>query len=564
VLLTVEPTVPFSIRTPLGARAEFFERNAQLDKRQREIDNARAKILWSVLQQDEHIDASPPSQQAGRAKSRKQSLYEMTDAAPSGAMLQEYWKDFSDLPPSGRPGIGLAASSDDIDARIQSLRKQSARLENVSLTAEQRAAEDEEDETAVKRTLRKSARQMKLTQIDSEDADDATQTMAAVGLMAAHGSGLMAADFGGGGTMAAGGTMASGGTMATMAGGDTMAGASAMAGGGWMADARHMFNDGRMASSRGLQAGRGRMATEGLLATGHILAESNIMANDNLVADTNVMSNDQLLSTYERRMSDASHRSRSRSRSRSRRHQQRGRRRRYQATAPRFSLLSQAPPSSQMLQLTAPRVYVEEFVPPWRPWRHCRSAEVAQQPESEAVCLAMRLLGERGGDGLGDADTYTFTPASAQALREVEESMQVLSLLAFTSARVQILTPEELQMNAQQQLVTAEVSQVLSPLNAAQARLNLERLQLVRATLLPALGVPTPRLVGVAGVASVAEGAEEEAQAPAVMVEEGGRLVRAQLYTDISNGSDGGFNAPYDLNGGGQDIDNWAKVSTGT
>ena len=116
-------------------------------------------------------------------------------------------------------------------------------------------------------------------------------------------------------------------------------------------------------------------------------------------------------------------------------------------------------------------------------------------------------------------------------------------------------------MNAQQQLVTAEVSQALSPLNAAQARLNLERLQLVRSTLLPALGVPMPRLVGVAGVA---EGGEEEAQAPVVMVEEGGRLVRAQLYTDISNGSDGGFNAPYDLNGGGQDIDNWAKVSTGT
>ena len=223
--------------------------------------------------------------------------------------------------------------------------------------------------------------------------------------------------------------------MATMAGGGTMAGASAMAGGGWMADARHMFNGGRMASSRGLQAGRGRMATEGLLATGHILAESNIMANDNLVADTSVMSNDQLLSTYERRMSDASHRSRSRSRSRSRRDQQSGRRRRYQAaTAPRFSLLSQAPPSSQMLQLTG-RVYVEEFVPPWRPWRHCRSAEVAQQPESEAVCLAMRRLGERGGDGLGDADTYTFTPASAQALREVEESMQVLSLLAFKVQR---------------------------------------------------------------------------------------------------------------------------------
>jgi hypothetical protein len=176
----------------------------------------------------------------------------------------------------------------------------------------------------------------------------------------------------------------------------------------------------------------------------------------------------------------------------------------------------------------------------------------------------MRLLGERGGDGLGDADTYTFTPASAQALREVEESMQVLRLLAFTSAKVQTLTPEELQVNTQQQLVTAEVSQALSPMNAAQARLNLERLQLVRATLLPALGVPTPRLVGVAGVAGVAEGAEEEAQAPVVMVEEGGRLVRAQLYTDISNGSDGGFNAPYDLNGGGQDIDNWAKVSTGT
>ena len=37
-----------------------------------------------------------------------------------------------------------------------------------------------------------------------------------------------------------------------------------------------------------------------------------------------------------------------------------------------------------------------------------------------------------------------------------------------------------------------------------------------------------------------------------MMVEENGRLVRAVLYTDISNGSDGGFNAPYDLNGDGQ------------
>ena len=67
------------------------------------------------------------------------------------------------------------------------------------------------------------------------------------------------------------------------------------------------------------------------------------------------------------------------------------------------------------------------------------------------------------------------------------------------------------------------------------------------------------QVLAVPRAAVVAQG-----QLQTVMVEEGGRLVRAQLYTDISNGSDGGFNAPYDLNGGGQDIDNWAKVSTGT
>eukprot|EP00960_Hanusia_phi_P043528 756101-Hanusia_phi.AAC.1 len=31
---------------------------------------------------------------------------------------------------------------------------------------------------------------------------------------------------------------------------------------------------------------------------------------------------------------------------------------------------------------------------------------------------------------------------------------------------------------------------------------------------------------------------------------------------DITGGNDGGFNAPFDLNGDGQEVDNWAKVTT--
>ena len=31
---------------------------------------------------------------------------------------------------------------------------------------------------------------------------------------------------------------------------------------------------------------------------------------------------------------------------------------------------------------------------------------------------------------------------------------------------------------------------------------------------------------------------------------------------DITGGNDGGYNAPFDLNGDGQEVDNWAKVTT--
>jgi hypothetical protein len=31
---------------------------------------------------------------------------------------------------------------------------------------------------------------------------------------------------------------------------------------------------------------------------------------------------------------------------------------------------------------------------------------------------------------------------------------------------------------------------------------------------------------------------------------------------EITGGNDGGYNAPFDINGDGQEIDNWAKVTT--
>jgi hypothetical protein len=142
----------------------------------------------------------------------------------------------------------------------------------------------------------------------------------------------------------------------------------------------------------------------------------------------------------------------------------------------------------------------------------------------------MTEMGERGQDGMGGPALYAFTPVPAQSLRE-ERSV----------------------MGRQQRLASKELSSVLEPLNLMQAQLNLERLRLVRALLLPELKVEG-RVGG--------KGEEEVAEKPVMMVEEDGRLVRAVLYTDISNGSDGGFNAPYDLNGDGQYVDNWAKVST--
>jgi hypothetical protein len=39
-------------------------------------------------------------------------------------------------------------------------------------------------------------------------------------------------------------------------------------------------------------------------------------------------------------------------------------------------------------------------------------------------------------------------------------------------------------------------------------------------------------------------------------------MTAAGYRHDITGGNDGGYNAPFDINGDGQYIDNWAKVST--
>ena len=94
-------------------------------------------------------------------------------------------------------------------------------------------------------------------------------------------------------------------------------------------------------------------------------------------------------------------------------------------------------------------------------------------------------------------------------------------------------------MRPTQRLASRQLSEALGPLNARQAALNLERLRLVRGFLLPELQVDG-EVPGEGGGDRV------------MMVAENGRFVRAWLYSDISNGGDGGFNAPYDLNGDGQ------------
>ena len=91
-------------------------------------------------------------------------------------------------------------------------------------------------------------------------------------------------------------------------------------------------------------------------------------------------------------------------------------------------------------------------------------------------------------------------------------------------------------MRPTQRLASRQLSEALAPLNVRQAALNLERLRLVRGFLLPELQVDG-EVPGEGGGDRV------------MMVAENGRQA---LYSDISNGGDGGFNAPYDLNGDGQ------------
>jgi hypothetical protein len=240
-----------------GDQPDFFELNSQIDERQRAIHHARAQLLWSRYQRSE--------------KGTTQQLYQEADASPSGAMLREYWKDFTALPPSHRPGMGMAASSGDMDARIASLRNfhlghvehRGRKIREDEEEAAEEAEQEADDAVLPRRQRRRGVLQTQLAELSLGDED--------------------AAGMAGAGTMAARSVMAGGSTMAAALGALETDGAS-------------MSNGDRMASTRGLQAGAASMAGSGLLSgggsEGAILAKSNtvladpdaLLAGDSLLA----------------------------------------------------------------------------------------------------------------------------------------------------------------------------------------------------------------------------------------------------------------------------------------
>ena len=235
-LLTV-PLLDAPVAVSLAARHEapdFFELNAQLDLRQRDIDEARAQLLAAVVQERGRGGSESMRAAAEGATVTAQQLYEESDAAPSGAMLRHSWHAFTTLPPSKRPGLGLAASPGDLDARISRLRQhpdaasmppQLLETERVR-NAEEAAEQEDADEADARRSRRKQgARQMKLA----------------------------------------------------MAGVGTMAGSGTLAGGAAMAD-------------QARQAGAGTMAGDGLASNERLLADDSILANDQLLSGDRLLS----------------------------------------------------------------------------------------------------------------------------------------------------------------------------------------------------------------------------------------------------------------------------------
>ena len=93
------PAVLLSPEHSSASYTDFFERNKLLDERQRALDEAQRQVLLQTLGQ------------GAQNRAFSQSLYMETDAAPSTGMLQEYWKDFTSLPPSKRPGSHCNAPS---------------------------------------------------------------------------------------------------------------------------------------------------------------------------------------------------------------------------------------------------------------------------------------------------------------------------------------------------------------------------------------------------------------------------------------------------------------------
>ena len=234
-LLTAPLDAPVAVT--LAARhdaPDFFELNAQLDLRQRDIDEARAQLLAAVVQERGRGGSESMRAAAEGATVTAQQLYEESDAAPSGAMLRHSWHAFTTLPPSHRPGLGLAASPGDLDARISRLRQhpdaasmppqllETDRVRN----AEEEAEQEDADEADARRSRRKQgARQMKLA----------------------------------------------------MAGVGTMAGSGTLAGGAAMAD-------------QARQAGAGTMAGDGLASNERLLADDSILANDRLLSGDRLLS----------------------------------------------------------------------------------------------------------------------------------------------------------------------------------------------------------------------------------------------------------------------------------
>jgi hypothetical protein len=199
------------------------------------------------------------------------------------------------------------------------------------------------------------------------------------------------------------------------------------------------------------------------------------------------------------------------------------------------------------------RVFVRGFIPAWRPWEFCSTGSAAHTDNNADLCIVFRAMGDFGVDGFGERATVRFAPSSGPS--------------SATLAQEPV----------QAQRATELLSAALRPLNRAQAVLNLERLLLAR------------ELVAHTGLRV----------APGTLLDYfPGDFELDGYRKDISGGNDGGYgeihmhlltallqgcfdlrvadlaqscwahhtfvvaDAPFDFNGDGQEIDNWARVST--